>query len=65
MNVNRLAGHGLRNEGRTGVDPYANGLSNGEGWVRCECGIKSPVLENTAARKRWHRQHKDQVRVSA
>jgi hypothetical protein len=34
----------------------------GAGRALCECGKKSPVLPSTAARKRWHRQHKDAVR---
>lgn len=54
-----IKGHGLRGEGRV--------LSTG-GWVksgpdvgRCECGASSDHLPNTAARKRWHREHKQAV----
>jgi len=63
MKPNRLVGHGLRDEGRV-KDP-AGRLWNCEGSTRCECGERSPVLPTTAARKRWHREHKDAVRDGA
>jgi hypothetical protein len=28
----------------------------------CECGAKSDLLSSGAARKRWHRDHKNEVR---
>lgn len=34
-----------------------------EGRALCECGEWSPELPSTAARKRWHREHKDEVRT--
>lgn len=33
-----------------------------EGTAYCECGEHSGVLPSTAARQRWHAQHKDEVR---
>lgn len=37
--------------------------ASGPGMGLCECGEYSPLLPNRAARKRWHREHKDQVRL--
>jgi hypothetical protein len=55
----RVKGHGLRWEGRAlSIDAR---LHNGVGHGRCECGGRSPELPNTAARKRWHREHKQAV----
>lgn len=58
----RLAGHGLRNEGRlwNGLD-YRSGIV---GPGICECGEKSGDLPNAAQRKRWHREHKESVRAA-
>ncbi len=57
----RVAGHALPWEGRV-VDRWAyGGLGNGGGPARCSCGEKSPHLPSTAARQRWHRQHKEAV----
>lgn len=57
MTSTRLAGHGLRYEGRV-VAKSGAWLVNGSGPAKCECGEYSPVLQSTAARKRWHREHK-------
>lgn len=54
----QLAGHGLRMEGR--VNKY-HGWGSGEGRARCYCGEESPTLPTTAARQRWHREHKAQI----
>jgi hypothetical protein len=62
MQPNRLVGHELRWEGRLDNYVYARNR-NGEGSTRCTCGALSPVLPSTAARKRWHREHKDAVRA--
>lgn len=60
-----LKGHSLVNEGK----PYA--FSDEGNWLRCDgtagrglcsCGKPSPIFTSDAARKRWHRDHKDQVR---
>lgn len=55
----RVAGHGLRYEGRT-HNAY-RGLGNGVGTGKCECGAESPDLPTTAARQRWHKEHKAEV----
>jgi hypothetical protein len=63
MRNTRVAGHGLQFEGRT-AEAY---LPPDIGWrltdepngqAVCECGAWSPELPSTAARKRWHAQHK-------
>lgn len=66
MISNRLAGHELRYEGRVfdAAVGLVNSLVNGRGATRCSCGEWSPVLPSTAARKRWHREHKDAVRAA-
>lgn len=47
-----VKGHTLPFEGRM-MD------HNGPGFGRCSCGTTSShLLRNTAARKRWHRDHK-------
>jgi hypothetical protein len=67
----RLSGHVLRGEGkpcrRTSkhrTPPYSYEIIHGtsSGRALCECGEKSPELDSDGARKRWHRQHKEQVR---
>ncbi len=56
-----VAGHALLGEGA----PYSE--SNQRDWYgkvgrgRCECGERSGVLPTTAARKRWHAEHKASV----
>jgi hypothetical protein len=63
MKPNRLVGHELPDEGRI-RDPFGPwGLSNGKGATRCSCGQGSPLLPSTAARRRWHRKHKDAIRA--
>lgn len=54
-------GHALRFEGRCPSPHDRSRLWNGTGHGRCECGGRSPELPSTAARKRWHREHKAQV----
>jgi hypothetical protein len=58
--TNRLPGHELPFEGAAQYP----GVANGEGFTTCSCGEKSPVLQNRAARKRWHREHKEAVRAA-
>jgi hypothetical protein len=48
--MNRVKGHAWRP------------TKGGDGRALCECGKKSQVLPSTAARKRWHREHKEAVR---
>jgi hypothetical protein len=62
VNGGRLAGHGLRHEGRhwvPGVGYTAAGTAPGI----CECGAESEPLPTAAARKRWHRDHKAEERM--
>ena len=56
----RLAGHGLFNEGRywTGFRYVSGGMATGV----CECGAKSKPLPSANARKKWHRDHKNDIR---
>lgn len=60
MSTNRLIGHGLRHEGRywTGFRYVSGGMAPGV----CECGAESRPLPSAADRKRWHRDHKDDLR---
>lgn len=58
---NRVRGHALRDEGM----PFEKGVRlpvyGSLGYGRYECGAESPLLDTTAARKRWHRQHKAEL----
>ena len=56
---NRLAGHTLPNEGRINHDSTSACC----GPAVCSCGEQSEVLHGANARKRWHKQHKDDVRA--
>jgi hypothetical protein len=74
----RLAGHGLRREGKpycaagckdcpflSAVGDYdGHGVvsNNGHGHGLCACGQSSKHLQSNADRKRWHVQHKEEVR---
>jgi len=59
----RVAGHALRREGAA-FDERGRLLSRGlynqanSGHAKCECGALSEDLPSTAARKRWHAEHK-------
>lgn len=65
-----LKGHGLINEG-VGYSPSLTGEAiakrwpflwhDGRGVGACSCGAKSEPLPSNAARKRWHREHKQAV----
>lgn len=59
----RLAGHELRHEGRV-WNGVTREYGNGSGVTACTCGVESPYLPSTNARKRWHREHKDAVRAA-
>lgn len=37
---------------------------SGAGMAKCTCGLMSPELPNRAARKRWHKQHKEEVKTA-
>lgn len=62
MIANRVAGHTLPREGRL-YD--AHGYPVRVGRARCSCGETSPEMATVAARRRWHRDHKFDVRVAA
>lgn len=60
----RIKGHTLVAEGdphdRFGIPTWTyGGPVTGSG--RCRCGVQSEPLPTTAARKRWHREHKAEV----
>lgn len=57
----RVKGHGLRYEGAA-FDEHGKYVGRGlrEGRGKCSCGEFSPVLYSDSARKRWHREHKEQ-----
>jgi hypothetical protein len=68
----RLPGHGLLSEGwpcewRQGDEEDAptwhrSARHDWRGHGVCSCGAHSGVLETNNARKRWHREHKDEIR---
>lgn len=60
MTGNRLAGHTLKHEGK--VYGYNRPVKHGR--ALCSCGADSPALDSDAARKRWHREHKANVRAA-
>lgn len=39
------------------VRAMANSVA-GHGFAMCECGMRSPVFDTAAERRRWHRTHK-------
>ncbi|WP_045740770.1 hypothetical protein [Actinoplanes rectilineatus] len=57
MNVTRLAGHTLPNEGRITV----NGYRTNQGPAVCSCGWTSADLFSDTSRRDAHRQHKQDV----
>lgn len=68
--MNRVKGHALVNEG-VGYPPGMDGPAivrrayfiahDSAGVGVCTCGRKSEPLPSDAARKRWHREHKQAV----
>ena len=58
----RVVGHGLYGEGWPWIGTKIQALyRSGPGMAKCECGQMSDLLPSTAARKRWHAQHKQDV----
>lgn len=57
-----LKGHALWREGRA-CTPNGFDLVDGSlpGYAFCECDARSVELPTTAARKRWHKQHKEEI----
>ena len=67
-----LTGHTLFEEGRAVVHPdctVCRGLSwqarRRKGHAKCSCGALSEHLTSGYQRKRWHREHKDEIRAAA
>lgn len=73
MRRTNLPGHALRSEGKPYVlkplgSDEAGGLwertyESSHGVALCECGKASGWLTSNAARQRWHRAHKDEIRA--
>lgn len=63
--MSRMPGHELIREGAPfeadGRDSYPARWGSGTGCGRCSCGALSEVLTSGAARKNWHRGHKDSI----
>lgn len=59
----RVKGHYLIGEGESffGDGSRIWGRRSGMGCGKCSCGALSEKLPSDAARKRWHRQHKEEV----
>jgi hypothetical protein len=55
----RVPGHTLPWEGRVSDYTAYWGVRGGSGRTHCSCGEQSPELPSTAARQRWHREHKE------
>lgn len=56
----RVSGHWLVDEGRVYASrEFYRRMQTGRG--RCSCGARSPLLNTDASRKRWHREHKEEV----
>lgn len=62
-----VPGHGLRDEGKPfwwsehRQEYVRKPGCDSEGQALCRCGEFSGVLPTDAARKRWHRAHKEEV----
>lgn len=61
MRSTRIAGHGLRNEGRV-YDAAGQRTNVGQG--RCECGWTTEEYASDANRRRAHASHKQDVAAS-
>jgi len=64
---NRMKGHSLKAEGgphdATGKPlPSYWGGTSGLGFGACSCGALSRLLDSGNLRKRWHREHKEELR---
>lgn len=65
MIANRLAGHTLRSEGAPFSSIAGHSYQVRTTWTGrglCSCGARSDVLDSNAKRKKWHRDHKDDIR---
>lgn len=61
----RVAGHGLLREGWPyGDDGIEMFFKDDTGRGKCKCGAMSEPVETIAARRRWHREHKEAMKKS-
>ena len=67
---NVVPGHWLVSEGRPFPQPpccYLSGRysmgTGGPGHAKCSCGAVSEHLLSGAERKRWHREHKNKIKM--
>jgi hypothetical protein len=73
MKRTAIRGHALQDEGAayhehpnydyigntdTHVSRYCSDTPSNLGFALCECGSQSEVFSTTAARRRWHAEHK-------
>jgi hypothetical protein len=58
----RLAGHTLAREGKPHDVGGRPSESKWRGRALCSCRATSEVLDTDNQRKRWHREHKTQIR---
>lgn len=62
MKNTKIKGHALRHEGRVYAGPIAGYVAGIVGPAVCSCGAESEPLAQAADRKRWHRDHKNDIR---
>lgn len=69
MRRTNLRGHALVNEGaayeRSDEGNWLKVYGSWTGHGVCECGEASLVLDGNNQRKRWHAEHKDEIRAAA
>lgn len=69
MKSTRLKGHALMFGGHPYIYSdydggyHLAGLGCSTGVATCSCGVRSQKLSSTAERRRWHRDHKEQMRA--
>jgi hypothetical protein len=65
MTNTRLAGHTLDSEGAAFDGRGRRVRDSRLGYGVCSCGDMSELLTSNNARKRWHRDHKAEIRGEA
>jgi hypothetical protein len=65
MKAERVKGHELCREGAAHFSGEHEYTTREGTWGRgcCSCGQMSEMLPSTAARKRWHREHKRRIQA--
>lgn len=62
MSPRFIVGHGLQREGAAhDAFGFFLGREVREGFGLCACGALSSLLPSIAARKRWHKEHKEAI----